>query len=137
MDRPGIELLVRRWTDAIAKGRLEVFDDLLAQDVVDRSGPTPLTGAESYKSRAAAVRSAFADIQIVVDDLLVDDDRIAWRWTLTGTHVGPFGGLAPTGRRASLRGVNFQRLREGRVTEHWTLVDVFGAMQGLRSSVVP
>ncbi|MDP9002498.1 MAG: ester cyclase [Myxococcota bacterium] len=134
MDRHDIEKLVQRWTqEAVAGGRLDVFDDLLATDVVDRSGPTPSQGVEPFKARAAAVRAAFADIDIRVDNLLVDGDAIAWRWTLAATHVGPFAGLASTGRRTTLRGVNFQRLQGDRVVEHWTLVDVFGAMQALRS----
>jgi steroid delta-isomerase-like uncharacterized protein len=134
MQRTDIDRLVRRWThDAIAEGRLDIFDDLLAPSVVDRSGPAPTVGIESFKARAAAIRTAFADIQVTVDHLLVESDAIAWRWTLTGTHVGPFAGVAPTGRRSTLRGVNFQRLEDGRVAEHWTLVDVFGAMQTLRS----
>jgi predicted ester cyclase len=133
MDRHDIERLLRRWTqDAVAGGHLEAFDELLAPDIVDRSGTAPSIGVESFKTRAAAVRAAFADIEVVVDALLVDGDAIAWRWTLTGTHVGAFAGLAPTGRRAVLRGVNFQRLAGDRVVEHWTLVDVFGAVQGLR-----
>jgi predicted ester cyclase len=91
---------------------------------------------EPFKARAAVVRAAFADIEIRVEDLLVDGNAIAWRWTLTGTHVGPFAGLTPTGRRATLRGVNFQRLEGDRVVEHWTLVDVFGALAGLRGEGV-
>lgn len=133
MVREDIERLVQRWTDAIATGRLDIFDELLATDVVDRSGPTPVSGVESFKARAGAVRTAFADIAIVVDELIVEGDAIAWRWTLTGTHLGVFAGLVPTGRRALLCGVNFQRLKHGRVVEHWTLVDVFGAAQGRRS----
>jgi steroid delta-isomerase-like uncharacterized protein len=123
MDRTDIEKFVQRWSqEAIAEGRLDVFDELLAGDVVDRSGPAPAVGAEAFKARARAVRTAFADIQVVVDDLLVEGSAIAWRWTLTGTHVGPFAGLAPTGRSATLRGVNFQRLEGNRVVEHWTIV---------------
>ncbi len=136
MDRQHIETVVRRWTEAIATGRLDIFKELLAEDVVDRSVPTPasgVSGVESIAARAGAVRAAFADIRIAVDDLIQEGDAIAWRWTMTGTHVGPFAGLAPTNRHATLRGVNFQRLRGDRVVEHWTLVDVFGALQGLRS----
>lgn len=133
MDRHDIEGLVQRWTEAIADGRLEVFDELVTDDIIDRSGSTPVSGAESFKARAGTVRAAFADIAIVVDCLIVEADAIAWRWTLSGTHVGPFAGLAPTGRRTSLRGVNFQRLRGDRIAEHWTLVDAFGATQALRS----
>jgi steroid delta-isomerase-like uncharacterized protein len=128
-----VERLVQRWTqECIAEGRLDVFDELLAEDVVDRSAPAPVQGVQSFKARAGAVRAAFAEIDIRVDDLIVDGDAIAWRWTVTGTHVGTFAGLAPTGRRATLRGVNFQRLRGGKVVEHWTLVDVLGALQTLR-----
>jgi steroid delta-isomerase-like uncharacterized protein len=133
MNRQKIEKLVQRWTEAIADGRLDVFDELLAQDVVDRSGPTPSSGVESFKIRTGAVRAAFADIEIMIDDLVVEGHTIAWRWTLSGTHVGPFAGVEPTGRRITLRGVNFQRLEDDRVIEHWTMVAVFGALQALRS----
>jgi steroid delta-isomerase-like uncharacterized protein len=134
MDRQFIDRLVHRWTqEAIGEGRVDVFDELLAADVVDRSGPAPSRGVESFKARAGAVRAAFADIDIRVDELLVEGDAIAWRWTLSGTQVGTFAGLPATGRRATLRGVNFQRIKGDRVVEHWTLVDVFGARQSLRA----
>jgi steroid delta-isomerase-like uncharacterized protein len=135
MDRPGIDRLVQRWAkEAVAEGRLDVFDELLAEDAVDRSGPVHSRGVEAFKARTAAVHVAFVEIDVRVEDLLVDGDAIAWRWVLTGTHVGPFAGLAPTGRRVVLRGVNFQRLAGGRVIEHWTLVDVLGALKGLEST---
>jgi predicted ester cyclase len=129
--RQDIERLVQRWTkEAIAGGRLDAFDELLSPDVLDRSVPNSATkGVEQFKARATAVRAAFADIELQVLDLLIDGDRIAWRWALTGTHVGPFAGIGPTGRPVTLYGVNFQRLKDDRVIEHWTLVDIFGAMQ--------
>jgi steroid delta-isomerase-like uncharacterized protein len=135
MHRRDIEMLVERWTtEAIAQGRLEAFDELLAPDVLDRSAPAGSQGLDSFKARAAAVRIAFSEIEMHVEDLLVDGEAIAWRWTLTGTHVGSFAGVAPTGRRVTLRGVNFQRLRGEKVAEHWTLSDVFGVTQALRAS---
>jgi predicted ester cyclase len=134
MKRQDIEKFVQRWTqEAIVEGRLETFDELLAKEVRDRSGPVPSQGIEPFKVRAAAVRAAFADLDIRVEDLIVDGDAIAWRWALTGTHAGTFAGVAPTGRRITLHGVNCQRLDGERVTEHWTMVDVFGATQALRS----
>ena len=133
MDRPALENLTRRWIEAIAGGRLDAFDDLVAPDACDRSGPDPSYGPEAFKARAAAVRAAFGSIDLRVEDLVVEGDAIAWRWALTGTHVGPFAGVAPTGRRIALRGVNFQRVAAGRVVEHWTMVDVFGAVKALGS----
>jgi len=135
MDRAEVEELVQRWVrQTIVEGRLDTFHELLTRDVVDRSRSALAMGVESFKARAAAVGAAFADIEVVVDALVVEGDAIAWRWTLTGTHVGPFAGASATGRRVTLQGVNFQRLRDGRVAEHWTQIDVLGALQALRST---
>jgi hypothetical protein len=88
MQRHDIERLVQRWTrEAIAEGRLDVFDELLGKDVYDRSGPAPSKGVEPFKARAAAVRAAFVGIDIRAEDLLVEGDAIAWRWALTGTRT--------------------------------------------------
>ena len=133
MIREEIEKLVQRWTEAIAAGRLDDFDSLLAPDVLDRSGAVPSQGVEQFKTRAASLRAAFSEVDLCIDDLIVEGDAIAWRWSLSGTHVGPFAGVEPTGRRVTLRGVNFQRLKSDRVVEDWTMVDVFGAVQALRS----
>jgi steroid delta-isomerase-like uncharacterized protein len=133
VDRQAAEALVHRWMkQGIEQGRLEVFDEILAPDVIDRSGPTPSRGAACFKTRAAAVRAAFAESEVHVDDLVVEGEAIAWRWALAGTHVGSFAGLAATGRRATVRGVNFQRVLGGKVTEHWTMVDVAAALQALK-----
>jgi len=132
MDREPIEKLVMRWaTEAVAAGRDEVWDELLAEDVLDRSGPVESRGRESFKARARAVRSAFGERSVTVDALVVEGDVVAWRWTLTGTHVAAFLDIAPTGKRITLRGVNFQRVTGGVVTEHWTLADLAGLRRQL------
>ncbi len=130
-----LDVLIHRWTqDAIVAGQLEVFDDLLADDVIDRTGPTPTRGRAPFKERTRGIRSAFNALSIIVDDVVLDGGRAAWRWTLEGTHAGVFAGLAPTMARAAVRGVNFQIIAGGRVVEHWSLVDVFGTLQSLRAS---
>ena len=43
--------------------------------------------------------------------LLVDEARNADQWTMTGTHRGPWLGLAPTGRRVEVRGATFSEFR--------------------------
>src|SRR5882672_4998620 len=134
MQRAGIEALLRRWTkEAIGEGRLETFDELLAADVIDKSGAVVTRGVEPFKARTKAIRDAFSEIDLQVEDLIIDGDAIAWRWALTGTHAGSFAGIAPTGRRVTIRGVNFQRLQNGRVIEHWTMLDRFAAIEALRS----
>jgi steroid delta-isomerase-like uncharacterized protein len=132
MNRNDIEKLVERWAQvAMAEGRVEVFDEVLAEDVHDVSAGAGSHGRESFKARARAVRDAFSDRSIRVEALVVEGDRVAWRWTLRGVHSGKFLGVEPTGKTITLSGVNFQRVRDGRVVEHWTLADAAGILRQL------
>jgi steroid delta-isomerase-like uncharacterized protein len=122
-----------RWVELVAKGPDEGFDALVSADVVDGSDEArPVVGVAAIKQRAAAVRAAFGDLEVAVEDFVASGDRVAWRWVLRGTHVGAFLGIAATGRRVVLRGVNFQRIADGRIVEHWTLADAAGAARQLR-----
>jgi steroid delta-isomerase-like uncharacterized protein len=133
MNRKDIETIVERWAEVgVAEGRIEVFDELLAEDVRDLSGGAEARGRESFKARARAVREAFSDRSIHVEALTIEGRNVAWRWTLRGTHTGRFLDIDPTGKTVALTGANFQRVREGRVVEHWTLVDAAGLARQLR-----
>jgi predicted ester cyclase len=134
MDRSQAEALVRRWAlEGVAGGRVDVFDDLVSADAIDHSGPTDVRGIESFKTRTLAVHGAFNEIEVVVEDLLVDGNKIAWRWRLTGRHCGPFLGAPPTGRRVTMTGVNIQRLANGVVVEHWSNADQLGLLRQLQA----
>ncbi len=133
MDRDGIEKLVHTWaTEGVAAGRLEVFDQLLDPQVVDLSSGREVRGSDTFKARAAMVRDAFSQRSCTVDALVVDGDRIAWRWTVRGVHSGAFGDVPPTQKSVGLSGTNFQRIHGGRVVEHWTMADVAGLLRQIR-----
>jgi steroid delta-isomerase-like uncharacterized protein len=133
MNRVEVEKLVERWAQVgVAEGRLAVFDELLAEDVRDVSGGGESRGRETFKARARAVTDALSDRSIRVEGLAVDGGAVAWRWTLRGVHVGKLLGVEPTGKTVTLSGANFQRVRDGRVVEHWTLADMAGLLRQLR-----
>ncbi len=48
--------------------------------------------------------SAFPDLILTTDDLIVDGDRAVHFFTIKGTQAAPFGGVQPTGRRISITG---------------------------------
>ncbi len=135
MERRNAEELVRRWAnEGVAAGRLEVFDELLHEDVRDLSGGKESVGRATFKARASAVNAAFSNRSVNVEALLVEGDRLAWRWTLRGAHTGRFLDIDPTGIEIALAGVNFQRMADGRVIEHYTLVDVAALERVLREA---
>ena len=133
MDRNQIEAFTARWLRAIQSGNLAEFEYLVSDEVTD-SHTGRATGRAAFQERAAAVERAFSALQGQVDELLIDGDRIAWRWTLTGVQRAPFLGELGLGRRVRLSGTNFQRLAGGVVVEHYTLLDALGALRQMRSA---
>jgi steroid delta-isomerase-like uncharacterized protein len=73
--------------------------------------------------------TAFPDAKIRIEDAVSDGDTVASRWTITGTHRGDFQGVPPTGRPITMKGVDFSRVVDGRVAEHWAQFDVLAVMQ--------
>jgi steroid delta-isomerase-like uncharacterized protein len=129
--------LIRRFVDEIFnQGRIEAIDELVAPDAVDHAAlPGMPPGREGIKRRAAMIRSAFPDFQIIVEDQVAEGDRVAGRYTMRGTHQGDLMGIPPTGKPVSIIAMDVIRVRDGRLVEHWGQIDMLGMMQQL--GVVP
>ena len=80
--------------------------------------------------------AAFPDLRMSVEDILVDGDKAAARVALTGTNRGPFMAMPATGKRVNVQLVDMFRFGDdGRVREHWGVLDALAMMQQL--GVVP
>jgi predicted ester cyclase len=128
LSKASVAAFIQRWiVDGIERGQLDVFDELVDADAIDRGAPVDQTGSASFKQRARALHDAFSAItSSVSDDIVIDREelRIAWRFTLIGTHSASFMGIDATGRRVTMRGMNIQRLSiDMRVIEHFTMID--------------
>ena len=75
------------------------------------------------------LRAGFPDHDAVVHDQLVDGDKVITRKTFTGTHGGEFLGVPPTGRRVTIGVIDIVRVDDGKIVEHWNVVDLLGALQ--------
>src|ERR1051325_9380217 len=90
------EILEVAWSG----GSRAIIDELYADDY-EFMGPLldePARGPEGEQELIDGYRVAFPDLRFVVDEQLVDGDRVATRWTATGTHSGDLRGIAPTNR---------------------------------------
>ena len=98
----------------------------------------PLVGelkGEALRQFFASVLKAFPDLQRTVEDQFTDDIHVTTRLTYTGTHKGPFMGIAPTGKRVTISGISIHRIADGRIVEEWQEWDSLGLMQQL--GVIP
>lgn len=125
--------LIRRLFDEVLNaGNFGLLDQLIGASYVEHNPVAKqAAGAAGIRERIQTMRTAFPDLRFVVDELIAEDAIVAARYHWQGTHKGPFLGIAPTGRRLSVRGMDFYRLDDGRVIEHWDVVDEFGMLSQL------
>ena len=125
------EVVVRRLIDeGFSQGRLEVCDELVADDIVEHQefGPNHATGPDGVKAVIASLRRASSDFELHIDDLVVAGDTVWIRDTATGRDDGGFMGYPPTGRAISITVFDVLRVADGRVVEHWGVPDRLGAL---------
>jgi uncharacterized protein (TIGR02246 family) len=72
--------------------------------------------------------TAFPDLMLNTEDLLVDGDRAALLCRITGSHAGEFFGVAPTGRRIEVAGAFIYRLQDGRIVHERRVLDFTGLL---------
>lgn len=124
--------IVRRAFDEVYnQGNLDAVDELVTEDFVARSPSEEIRGPEGMKQYVSALRAAFPDLHITVDDQFEDGDTVVTRWTARGTHLGPFLGIAPTGKQGSMTGIDIDRIVNGKTVECWTQSDALGLLQQL------
>ncbi|MFI5609455.1 ester cyclase [Amycolatopsis sp. NPDC051903] len=117
---------VERFYAELVNGRnFDLLDELLTPDAVNH-GPTDEPAREAVVGADKIVRAAFSDAVLHVDDMLIDGDKAAVRWTITGTHDGAFHGTPPTGKAIRVHATVVLGLREGRIAELWPQIDFHG-----------
>jgi steroid delta-isomerase-like uncharacterized protein len=98
----------------------------------DPASPVPLVqGPGGVVNRIRLYHDAFPDLRIEVHRVLCEEDIVATRWTLRGTHRGTFGRHAPTGRRIEVTGTTLHRVAGGRIVEAWVNWDTMTLWQQL------
>ena len=70
------------------------------------NGAAPAVGRVAITASAQSFMTAFPDLVVTMDDLVVQADRVLYRWTLAGSNTGPSG----TGRRVRISGVENWRI---------------------------
>ena len=124
------------------KGNVGVLDELLAADCVNYEQSNPeLRGKEACKQWAVEVRRAnmqgFPDVEIELEDLVAEGDKVAKRWVFRGTNTGEYAGIPPTGKQVTMRGITLYKLAGGKVTELYWNYDVLGLLQQLGALPAP
>jgi steroid delta-isomerase-like uncharacterized protein len=130
--------LIRRFYEEVwDRGNTEFAHEVFAEDYVrhDLRPTAALPGPEGQKRIADDFRAAFPDLRVSVDLVVGGDDFVVGRWTASGTHLGQWGGLAPTGRPATFSAANIFRFENGKVAEIWNHRDDFGLFEQIGAPI--
>jgi predicted ester cyclase len=118
--------------EAFNHGNLAALNDLYAPDNIRHPANLGVSkGTQDLKWLVITFRTAFADLQCTFIDEVQEADRYAANWMISGTHEGLFLGNQPTGKPFKAPGVIFARIKNNRIIEDWTLVDLMGILQQL------
>ncbi|HEV2029080.1 MAG TPA: ester cyclase [Candidatus Dormibacteraeota bacterium] len=116
--------VVQLYEEVANNGRLELLDEIAWPDHIEHNPfPQQSQGAEGLKQRISMVRAAF-NPRFTIEHLVVEGDKVAVMWSNDGTHVGEWFGFGPTGKSVTTHGVDIHMLRDGRLAEHWDVVDI-------------
>jgi len=122
--------IVKRLFEESWKGNLDVIDESIAPGYIghDPSEPDAIRGRAGFRAFIQKYLTAFPDGQIIIEDQILEGDKIATRWTGRGTHKGEIAGIAPTGKQITVTGLTISRLDGDMVVEDWTTWDALGML---------
>jgi steroid delta-isomerase-like uncharacterized protein len=120
--------LVRRWFDEVwNKQRPEAIDEMLAPDAIvhglSDDPESPLKGPAGFKPFHETFRGAFPDVEVMVEDMVAEGDKVAARCSVRAKHAGDQLGIAASGAPVDFTGIAIVRVRDGKFVEAWNNFD--------------
>lgn len=109
------QIIIDVWNRIDGGRELTALDEYFSPDFV-RHGRRTLS-REGFKEILADLHTGFPDMTSEVVQAVEEGDRVAYHWQATGTHLGPYMGALPTGRKVTAWGVTISRLEDGRIVE--------------------
>jgi predicted ester cyclase len=127
------EAIARRIIDeAWNAGNFAVIDESFSPTHVSHANGVQdsLSGPEGAKQGIGGVRQEYGDLRVQIDDMISSGDKVAMRWTFTGTH-------AQLGKPVTLTGVWIGHFENGKLVQDWNTYDSASVVTQLGGQVVP
>ena len=118
------KMLIRCAVDEILnKGNLGFVDEAIAPEYVNHGTQGDAVGREAIKLFVSALRGAFPDLRVEVDQMVAEGDRVAWLRTSRGTHQNDFMGHPATGELKTWKAIHITRIVRKKIAEEWGIWD--------------
>jgi steroid delta-isomerase-like uncharacterized protein len=127
--------VLEMWNEA----NITIVDEVYAPEIVrhDCGIPEDIEGLENVKNHLENFFNAFPDLNITVDETIVAGNKMAQRWTMSGTNTGSWGEMPPSGKNVRLSGVSIVHFVNGKAVEIWDFYNVLDMMLQLGFTLTP
>jgi predicted ester cyclase len=130
------EVVERYYREVWDKRQPELIPSLFAPSYRNHAGARgTLAGPAGIRSNYDATLAAFPDVRITRDAVICEGDLVVVRYTMLGTHEGPFQGRAATGRAVSVPGIGIYRIADDLVQESWVVRDSLMLLRQLGAEI--
>lgn len=126
-----IPSLVHQYLDAQRTADTARLDEFISSDFKDHSFPDFSGGPDGVRRAIEWLHHTFDQIEHTIEDCVCNPDTAAVRVITTARHVGTFAGKAPTLKRVTWSSCDFLRVRDGMITDVWSVQDTISLLQGI------
>ena len=132
MASDGTDLVLRFIKEVFNNKNIDAIDDFIEEKATDRT-PWPGYGSDraEVKRGLADFIAAFPDLNVTIDDVISEKNKVVVRSTMTGTNTGSFMGMPPTGKRIEVGGIDIIEVKGSKLGDHWGYVDNAAMMMQL------
>lgn len=123
------EIARRDITEVWDQGNVSAIDALYADGFVFHYPGQPAMDREAFTGFVSGFRSAVPDLDVRLEDIVAEGDKVLCRFTEGGTHQGELMGIPPTGGTFETTGMILYRIEEGAIEEAWVNDDALGMLQ--------
>lgn len=128
--------IVRRFFDlGPSSGDMNAANALLDQNFTLHTPLPSVPGIQGINDVVTACRTAFEHLNVTVEDMVAEGNKVTARFTARGIHKGQFMDLPPTGKPITMTGIEIFRIENGKIAELWGEANLLGMLQQL--GIVP
>lgn len=130
------EVIRRSVSEFWNTGDVDALDRIYGKEYMGHDPDGFFAGTrEQFRQTAQAIFAGFSDMEVIIDDLIAEGDKVVKKWTSRSVHTGEFMGIPPTGKAMEITGTTVYRIAGGKIVECWSNADRMGMLQQL--GVIP
>jgi steroid delta-isomerase-like uncharacterized protein len=123
--------IMERFVEFINSASEDLAEQLISPDCIFHvpGRAEPMRGPAGYLAVIAMMREGFPDVQWTLEEMVSEGNKVAARFTMRGTHQGPFFGVRATGRQVTVQALNLYELSDGKFVRELGRPDMLGLLQ--------